>query len=61
VRIWLIFTHDRLGSLTLLSSRVRGNLARCGWLVMAIAITVPDRALNTSSLRTTTGREPPCS
>ena len=30
-------------------------------LVMAIAMTVPDRALNTSSLRTTTGRDPSCS
>lgn len=58
VRTWLIFTHDCLGSLTEVSSSVRGNPAACGWPVIAIAITVPDRALKTSSLTTTTGRRP---
>jgi hypothetical protein len=47
-RIWLIFTHDCFGSLADFNSNVSGNRARCGWLVMATAITVPDRSLNTS-------------
>src|SRR5207244_11183217 len=61
VRTWLILTQDLFGSLTLVSSQVSGNPACWGWLVIAIAITVPDRALNTSSLIITTGRKPPCS
>ncbi len=42
VRIWLIFTQDFFGRFAASSSSVRGNPARCGWLVSAIAITVPD-------------------
>src|SRR2546421_9871503 len=61
VRIWLIFTQERLGSRAERSSRVRGKPARCGWLVSAAAMTVPDRALNTSWLNTNTGRRPACS
>src|SRR5437763_1508147 len=61
VRIWLIFTHERLGNRTDLTSRVRGKPARCGWLVMAAAMTVPDRALKTSWLKTSQGRRPACS
>lgn len=38
-----------------------GKPARCGWLVNAIAITVPDRSLKTSWLSTSTGRRPACS
>ncbi len=48
VRIWLILTLDLLGRAGDASSRVRGNPARCSWLVMAKAMTVPVRALKTS-------------
>ncbi len=61
VRIWLILTQERLGSFVDWISSVSGKPA-LGWrLVMATAITVPDRSLNTSSLRTATGRRPACS
>lgn len=43
------------------NSSVKGNPARCGWLVIATAMTVPDRSLNTSWLSTSTGRMPACS
>jgi hypothetical protein len=61
VRIWLILTHDFLGRLRSWSSIVSGNPARWDWLVMATAMTVPDRSLNTLWLKTRTGRNPPCS
>ncbi len=61
VRIWLIFTHDRLGRLAAMSSRVSGNPARGSWLVSATAITVPERSLKTLLLRIRTGRCPACS
>ena len=48
VRIWLIFTHERFASFGLASSSVKGKPARCGWLESATAMTVPERALNTS-------------
>ena len=48
VRIWLILTQDRLGSLAAVNSSVSGNRARGSWLVSARAMTVPDRSLNTS-------------
>lgn len=48
VRIWLIFAHDRFGRAFAFNSGVNGNSARCGWLVSATAITVPERSLNTS-------------
>ena len=48
VRIWLILIHERFGNALALDSSVNGNPARGGWLVSAIAITVPDRSLNTS-------------
>src|SRR5437667_8689195 len=51
VRTWLIFTQDFFGRAAASSSSVRGNPARCGWLVSAIAITVPDRWLKTSLLQ----------
>src|SRR5438874_1676703 len=41
VRIWLIFTHEGLGRFSLVNSSVRGKPARCGWLVIASAMTVP--------------------
>jgi hypothetical protein len=56
VRIWLILTHDFFGSLTFSSSRVSGNAARCGWLVNATAMTVPERSLKTLWLSIRTGR-----
>ena len=59
--IWEIFTHDALGSAAGGRARVNGNPALCGWLVMAIAITVSDLLLNTSWLRIRTGRSPDCS
>lgn len=43
VRSWLILTQDRLGNRAAESSRVRGKLARGGWLVSAAATTVPER------------------
>ena len=55
VRIWLIFTQDFLGRFAASSSSVRGNPARCGWLVSAIAITVPERWLKMSLLNTIPG------
>src|SRR3972149_389058 len=61
VRTWLILTHDCLGNATLVSSSESGKPAFCGWLVTAMAITVPDRSLNTSWLGTTPGRRPACS
>jgi len=57
VRTWLIFTHERFPSPSCEgSSSINGNPARCSWLVMAMAMTVPDRSLKTSRLNTTTGR-----
>jgi hypothetical protein len=61
VLIWLILTQDFFGSAELSSSKVRGNPAFCGWLVIATAITVPEWVLNTSWLRMSTGRNPACS
>ena len=48
VRIWLILPHERFESFGRANSSVKGNPARCGWLVSATAMTVPERALNTS-------------
>jgi hypothetical protein len=57
-----IFTHDGLGSFRCGNSKViRGKPALCGWLVMAIAITVSERRLKISWLGTSTGRRPACS
>src|SRR5213593_4279743 len=61
VRIWLIFTQAGFPTFTDSSSKTRGNPARWGWLVNAMAMTVPECSLNTSALRTTTGRRPACS
>lgn len=61
VRTWLILIHDRFGRPVALVSQVSGNPARGSWLVMATAITVPDRSLKTSWLRIKTGRDPACS
>ena len=61
VRIWLIFTQAGFLRSSDSSSRTRGNPARGDWLVNAIAMTVPECSLNTSALRTTTGRRPACS
>src|SRR2546422_6885004 len=61
VRIWLILIQERLGRPRALLSSVSGNPARGSWLVRATAITVPDRSLNTSWLRMSTGRSPACS
>ena len=41
VRIWLILIQERFGRLLDSSSRVSGNPACWGWLVMAMAIAVP--------------------
>jgi len=38
----------RFDSAGVTNSSVNGNPARCGWLVRATAITVPDRSLNMS-------------
>ena len=43
VRSCEIFTHDGFGSFVESSARLSGKPARCGWLVMAIAMTVSDR------------------
>jgi hypothetical protein len=48
VRTWLILSQDRLGKPGSVISRFKGKPARWGWLVIAIAMTVPDRSLNTS-------------
>ncbi len=61
VRIWLILIHERFGRPFALLSMVSGNPARGSRLVSATAITVPERSLNTSWLRTRTGRSPACS
>ena len=61
VRIWLVLTHERLGSLAVVSSSVSGYPALGSWLVSATAITVPERSLNTSWLRIKIGRSPACS
>src|SRR6266496_1465608 len=61
VRIWLIFTQDRLGKAVAPSSRVSGKPARWGWFVIGTAITVPERSLKMSWLRMRTGRRPACS
>ena len=61
VRICEILTQDDFGSIAGGSGKVRGNPALCGWLVMAMAITVSDLLLNTSWLRIRTGRSPACS
>src|SRR5437762_3428929 len=60
-RIWLILIQDRFGRPTALLSSVRGKPARGAWLLIATAMTVPDRSLNTSWLSTRTGRRPDCS
>ena len=61
VRIGLIFAHDFLGNPLDSNSSVSGKPARCDLLVMATAITVPERWLKTSWLRIRTGRRPACS
>ncbi len=61
VRICPIFAHERFGRRTDRSSSVSGNPALGSTEVIAIAITVPDRWLKTSSLITSTGRKPACS
>src|SRR5205814_6501232 len=61
VRIWLILIHDRFGRPPAWLSSVNGNAALGSWLVIATAITVPERSLNTSWLRIRTGRRPACS
>lgn len=61
VRIWLILIHERFVTPAALLSRVNGNPARGSWLVNATAITVPERSLKTSWLKTRTGRRPDCS
>ncbi len=43
VGIWLTFTQDCFGKFASVSSKVRGNPARCSWLVSAMAMTVPER------------------
>jgi len=48
VRTWLILTQERFGSSAQSSSSVSGKPAACGWLVMASAMTVPERSLKTS-------------
>ncbi len=48
VRTWLIFTQEGFGSLALSSLKVSGKPAFWGWLVIARAMAVPERALNTS-------------
>src|SRR6266542_1142373 len=60
-RIWLTFTQDPFGRAPLSNSTVRGNPAAWGWLVIAMAITVPERSLKMSWLMTRTGRLPVCS
>ncbi len=60
VRIWLILTQDCSGRPVISSSSDKGKPARCGWLVNPTAITVPERSLKTSALRTRTGRSPDC-
>src|SRR2546422_4288118 len=42
VRIWLIFTQAGFPTFTDSSSKTRGNPARWGWLVNAMAMTVPE-------------------
>jgi hypothetical protein len=61
VRTRLILTQDFFGKSPLSSSSVRGYPARCGWPVIAMAITVPECSLKTSWLMTTTGLRPACS
>jgi hypothetical protein len=61
VRTWLILAQGFLGSFVSESSRVRGYPARWGWLVIATAMTVPDRSLKMLWLKIRTGRKPPCS
>src|SRR5207249_8452021 len=51
VRIWLTFTQAGFGRRVDRKGTVSGKPARCGWLVMATAITVPERSLKTSWLR----------
>jgi hypothetical protein len=48
VRIWLILIHDRLVNPSAFVSKLKGKEARGSWLVIAMAITVPERSLNTS-------------
>ncbi len=60
VRIRLIFTHDFFGRVVDSIGSVSGKPAFGGWLVNAVAITVPDRVLKTSWLRISTGRRPGC-
>lgn len=43
-----------------MTSQVSGKPTRGSWLVSAAVITVPERALNTSSLRIRTERRPDC-
>ena len=43
VRISLTFTQDLLGRFRMAISKVNGKPERCGWVVRAIAMTVPDR------------------
>jgi hypothetical protein len=43
VRIWLIFSQDCFGKFASVDSKVSGNPAHWGWLVSAMAITVPER------------------
>lgn len=61
VLIWLILTHDFFGRSVDSIGRGSGKSAFGGWLVSSDAITVPDRALKISCLRTRTGRRPDCS
>lgn len=42
VLICLILAQERLGKLPVFNSRVKGNPAFYGWLVIAIATTVPE-------------------
>lgn len=61
VRICEILTQEGLGIIPVGRAKVKGNPAFCGWLVIAIAITVSDFRLNNSWLRIRTGRNPACS
>ena len=61
VRTWLIFAHDRFGNFGDVNSSVSGKCAFGSLLVTATVITVPDRSLKTSWLKTNTGLRPACS
>ena len=61
VRICEILTQEGLGKNDAGRAKVSGNPAFCGWLVMAMTITVSDFRFTRSWLRITTGLNPDCS